>query len=55
MDRQLDRNALDRYITGNYGEDRYRGMVECQVCGELYDPDDSQECPNCTENTEEDE
>ncbi len=25
MDGQLDKAALDRYITGNYGEDMFRG------------------------------
>lgn len=25
---QRERDALDRYITGNYGEDQFRGMAE---------------------------
>jgi len=25
---ELDRDALDRYITGNYGEDQFRGEIE---------------------------
>jgi len=25
---QINRNELDRYITGNYGEDQFRGMED---------------------------
>ena len=40
---QRERNALDRYITGNYGEDQLRGQHDdmpdfpdsrCTICGE---------------------
>ena len=37
----LNSAALDRYITGNYGEDQFRGLVECPACGEYYN---SEEC-----------
>ena len=38
MDSRM-RQALDRYITGNWGEDQFRddapeGMSTCEVCGE---------------------
>lgn len=38
----LDRDALDRYITGNYGEDQYADadcpeVPDCTVCGEPAD------------------
>lgn len=43
--RELDRNALDRYITGNYGEDQYGPEVPerfwCECAGE------SADCPKC--------
>lgn len=29
---QLDGAALDRYITGNYGEDQFKGTIECLRC-----------------------
>ena len=40
------RNELDRHITGNYGEDRFKGGGEnCQLCDDPCDEDDT--CPNC--------
>jgi len=35
MARGIDGAALDRYITGNYGEDQFRGLFKCSKCGEL--------------------
>ena len=29
---QLDGAALDRHITGNYGEDQFKGSIECPKC-----------------------
>ncbi len=42
---------LDRYITGNYGEDQYKGLIECCTCGEMVNPDclDDDRCPECGE------
>lgn len=31
---QIDGAALDRYITGNYGEDQFRGLLPCSDCEE---------------------
>jgi hypothetical protein len=28
----IDSNALDRYITGNYGEDQYKDSEVCDGC-----------------------
>ena len=46
MDSRM-RNELDRHITGNYGEDRFKGQEpeECQLCEALCDEDDV--CPKC--------
>jgi len=51
--------ALDRHITGNYGEDQFAGLVCCSTCGELNvdrDSDDTEclickthECVDCGE------
>ena len=30
---QIDGAALDRHITGNYGEDQFSGLLECSKCG----------------------
>lgn len=27
--------SLDNWITGHYGEDQFRGLSKCRVCGEL--------------------
>jgi DnaJ-class molecular chaperone len=46
---RLDREALDRHITGNYGEDQFPG-IECGECGgagRLDDKPDSLDCPRC--------
>ena len=29
---QLDGAELDRYITGNYGEDQFKGLIDCPSC-----------------------
>ena len=29
---QIDGAALDRHITGNYGEDQFKGLIECSKC-----------------------
>lgn len=29
--------ALDRYITGNYGEDQFRGECVCDECGRHFE------------------
>jgi len=29
--------ALDRYITGNYGEDQFRGPHICEHCNQEFD------------------
>ena len=38
----IDGASLDRWITGNYGDDRYLGQHECRECGNwlLDDGDD---------------
>jgi hypothetical protein len=28
--------ALDRYITGNYGEDQFKEQYTCATCNKLY-------------------
>jgi len=33
MDQRM-RNSLDKWITGNYGEDQFKGMDKCPNCGE---------------------
>ena len=42
-------DALDRYITGNYGEDQLR--CYCANCGKCYYDDEPEEsgniCPEC--------
>jgi len=39
------RNALDRHITGNYGEDQFSGGPVCASCGDLLG-EEPQDCPN---------
>lgn len=48
MDRRMAAD-LDRYITGNYGEDSVGGeIVECCGCGEQWERmDDDEICPGC--------
>ena len=29
---QLNGAELDRYITGNYGEDQFKGLIDCPSC-----------------------
>jgi hypothetical protein len=39
IDRGFDSDALDRHITGNYGEDQYRDYEFCDGCDqEIEDP-----------------
>ena len=41
--------ALDRYITGNYGEDQFRGPHICEHCNqefEDYGTWEEHDCPN---------
>jgi len=53
-----EREALDRHITGNYGEDQFKGereMATCDRCGEHYPEQDIMVtavgwvCPTCRE------
>jgi len=47
-DHGLDKNALDRYITGNYGEDQFSHKL-CIRC-KMYPPEeDSDYCDYCIE------
>lgn len=57
MDRR-QREALDRHITGNYGEDQFKGelgMSMCDRCEELFDAEAitvtpmGWVCPGCRE------
>ena len=41
------KDDLDRHITGNYGEDQFRGLVECSACCALVDPDNEAGCSEC--------
>ena len=44
MDRR-ERDALDRYITGNYGEDQFRQQLANEQAP--YDWDEIARCPEC--------
>lgn len=44
---QINDAELDRHITGNYGEDQFKGLVECPLCGGLYDPEMDETCYEC--------
>ena len=35
---EINGAALDRWITGNYGEDQFKGCAECLKCKELFYP-----------------
>jgi hypothetical protein len=37
---------LDRHITGNYGEDRFKDRT-CEHCGHKFDDEDCLRCPKC--------
>jgi len=39
MSSGIDGVVLDKYITGNYGQDQFTDMFECESCGE-WTPDD---------------
>lgn len=39
--------GLDRYITGNYGEDQFASEQPCEVCGYWADDCICPECPTC--------
>ena len=64
MDR-LMRQSLDRWITGNYGEDQFLGYFDCPACDKTdlaYDDqlyveearDEGEErCPHCKKDFEE--
>lgn len=43
----MDPGALDRYITGNYGEDQYPDDHECSRCGGPWGEDET--CEECTD------
>jgi len=42
-----ERNALDRFITGNFGEDQFRPW-DCPKCGAQNIPAE-EPCPECDE------
>ena len=48
---EIDGVALDRYITGNYGEDQSKGTIDCPDCdGTGCRSDqcrDNDDCPRC--------
>lgn len=44
---RLDRDALDRHITGNYGEDQFKDGVEWDICGEPLDADEADDGDYC--------
>ena len=51
---EIDTAALDRHITGNYGEDQFRGLIECPNCEGNGTVDETNEdyegidkCPRC--------
>lgn len=43
----MDSNALDRHITGNWGEDQYADDEICEICGKHVDNCICPECPVC--------
>lgn len=47
----LDGPALDRYITGNYGNDQFDEVVYCQCCDagpfKLWQVDEWEKCLEC--------
>lgn len=48
---EIDRAALDRWITGNYGEDQYRG--NCENCGNYFYSDEEELCDECRKKQQE--
>ena len=47
--KDIDNDALDRYITGNYGEDQFKGPYYCTICGvnEVDAEDGFDTCEEC--------
>jgi len=56
MSQDLGSLGLDRHITGNYGEDQFRGVKFCRECGrEFWDESyhgDEEYCEDCMEQEE---
>lgn len=55
MDRRMS-ESLDRYITGNYGEDQFKPPFICEDCDQeflSYTEFEDHPCPNSTDNDEE--
>ena len=51
---RMDQNSLDRYITGNYGEDQYKCRCDCgwmghedQLIEKTHNGQDFTACPEC--------
>ena len=44
----IDGPALDRHITGNYGEDQFQGSIECSECEGSGQVSDTEGCPRCS-------
>lgn len=46
---EINSRELDRYITGNYGEDQFIGLKICQACEDEFYPDQEpgRKCPYC--------
>jgi hypothetical protein len=47
MRNEINPIALDRWITGNYGEDQFKG--ECAKCGDYRHLDENDLCEKCRE------
>jgi hypothetical protein len=43
----IDGAALDRWITGNYGEDQYKGCEICESCEHFADDDCGKDPSEC--------
>jgi len=50
---KFERNQLDNYITGHYGEDQFKPW-DCPKCGAVDIPEDESICPECEYNVETD-
>jgi len=51
-------SALDRWITGNYGEDQFKGMCENEECADYDDCEfeyDKQVCANALDQKNKDD
>ncbi len=46
---ELDKAALDRHITGNYGEDQFKtgAWLKCPECEHEFQDVGDNECPEC--------